>query len=235
MKKQDSIVLVCVMLGFLPFFLSDTLFTAYDSFNTHHGIIMSFLKFAVLATLGEVIGLRIKTGHYNQPGFGILPRAVVWGVLGLTIKFAFVVFANGVPIFLRYLGIESAVQAMQGGFSLTKFLTAFAISVSMNLIYAPIMMTTHKITDTHIMKTGGTLQGLFTPIAFGEHLINLNWTVQWHFVFKKTLPFFWIPAHTITFLLPAKYQVLFAALLGIALGVILAIASLKGKEPSPQH
>jgi hypothetical protein len=56
---------------------------------------------------------------------------------------------------------------------------------------------------------------------------NLNWDVQWNFVFKKTIPFFWIPAHTLTFILPADYQVLFAALLSIALGLILAFASLK--------
>jgi hypothetical protein len=42
-------------------------------------------------------------------------------------------------------------------------------------------------------------------------------------VFKKTIPFFWYPAHTITFLLPSEQRVLFAALLGIALGVLLAL------------
>jgi len=51
--------------------------------------------------------------------------------------------------------------------------------------------------------------------------------VQWGFVFKKTIPFFWYPAHTITFLLPGDTRVLFAALLGVALGVLLAIASHK--------
>jgi len=43
-------------------------------------------------------------------------------------------------------------------------------------------------------------------------------------VYKKTIPFFWIPAHTISFLLPAAYRTLFAALLGVALGLILTIA-----------
>jgi hypothetical protein len=48
-------------------------------------------------------------------------------------------------------------------------------------------------------------------------------------VFKKTIPFFWYPAHTVTFLLPSEQRVLFAALLGIALGVLLALSSKKGK------
>jgi hypothetical protein len=54
--------------------------------------------------------------------------------------------------------------------------------------------------------------------------------VQWNFVLKKTIPFFWIPAHTITFLMPADFRVLFAALLGIVLGVILAVANMKKTE-----
>ena len=40
----------------------------------------------------------------------------------------------------------------------------------------------------------------------------------------RTIPLFWIPAHTVSFLLPPDYQVLYAALLGVALGLILALA-----------
>jgi hypothetical protein len=173
--------------------------------------------------------LRIKTGKYNSPGFGILPRAIVWGFLGLTIKLAFVIFSSGTISFLSYMGFEKAGAVMQEGFSVSKLFVAFCISVFMNTIYAPVMMTLHKITDTHILNTGGTLSGLFTPIDFRGIITNLNWDVQWNFVFKKTIPFFWYPAHTITFLLPVDYQVLFAAILGIALGTILAMASLKGR------
>jgi hypothetical protein len=57
-------------------------------------------------------------------------------------------------------------------------------------------------------------------------LKKIDWQVMWGFVFKKTLPLFWIPAHTVTFLLPEMHRVLFAALLGIVLGTILAIAGL---------
>jgi len=98
----------------------------------------------------------------------------------------------------------------------------------MNIIYAPVMMTLHKITDTHIVNNGGTLSCLLKPIHFGNILASINWEVQWSFVFAKTIPYFWIPAHTITFLLPADFQVLFAAVLSVALGIFLAVASLKG-------
>lgn len=227
MKKNDLIVIVGCILFFLPFFLSPTVYNFYDTFNKDHGMITSFIKFAILATFGEVIGLRIRTGSYIQKGFGIIPRAIVWGILGLTIKLAFVVFAVGTPAFLSYIGVKEASTAMQSSMSLIKVLVAFCISATMNIIYAPFMMTLHKITDTHIVNNGGTLSGFFKPIKFGEIFTNLNWNVQWNFVFKKTIPFFWIPAHTITFLLPAEFQVLFAAILGIVLGVLLAIASQK--------
>jgi len=184
---------------------------------------MSFVKFSILATLGEIIGLRIKEKVYFKKGFGIVPRAIVWGFLGITIKMAFIIFAKGVPEFLIQIGLENINDEN----FLNKLIKAFSISASMNLIYAPIMMTLHKITDTHILYNNGKIMCIFKKIKFGEILINLNWSVQWNFVFKKTIPFFWIPAHTITFLLPAEYQILFAAILGIILGILLAIASLK--------
>ena len=223
-KKQDLIFWAIVALMFAPFFLSEKLFNFYLEFNQQHGLITAFIKFGVLATMGELIGLRIKKGYYYKKGFGVLPRMIVWGFLGLTIKMAFIIFVSGTPVFLEYSGFKGATQVIQQGFSLDKVLVAFCISAALNLIYAPVMMTFHKITDIHIIANGGTLKGLFKPIKFGEILVNLNWDIQWNFVFKKTIPFFWIPMHTITFLLPADFQILFAALLGIALGVILAIA-----------
>lgn len=227
MKKKDILFAGCVILCLLPFFLSDAVYTFYKTFNAEHGMIISFVKFAVLSTLGECIGLRISAGVYNRPGFGILPRALVWGLLGLGMKLAMTVFAGGVPIFLQSMGMENAQAVMGEPLSWTKVFVAFCISVTMNSIFAPVFMTLHKITDTHILQTGGTLRGFFTPIHMGEIMTNLNWRVQWGFVFKKTIPLFWFPAHTVTFLLPGDSQILCAALLGIVLGVLLAVAALK--------
>lgn len=36
-------------------------------------MVMSFLKFAILSTMGEMIGLRISTGVYINRTFGIIP------------------------------------------------------------------------------------------------------------------------------------------------------------------
>lgn len=227
MKRQDLYIILGAALLLSPFFLFENVYAFYTEFNKEHGLITAFIKFAVLATFGEALGLRIREGVYNRKGFGLLPRAVVWGFLGITIKVAFVIFASGTPVFLEYMGLENAEAILKGDLNGYKILVAFSISFAMNIIYAPVMMTFHKITDIHIINTGGTLSSLTKRIHFAEIFKNINWDVQWHFVFKKTIPFFWIPAHTVTFLLPPDFQVLFAAILGIALGSILAIASLK--------
>ncbi len=229
MEKKDWYFILLIMVLVCPFIFIKPVSDFYTTFNREHGMYMSFIKFAILATLGETIALRIRRGVYNEKGFGILPRILVWGFLGLAIKTAFVVFSAGTPAFLEYLGLAGASQAMKDGFSGEKLLVAFCISVALNTVFAPLMMTFHKITDIHILRNGGTLSGFVRPVPFAGILQEMNWDVQWNFVFGKTIPFFWIPAHTITFLLPAEYQVLFAAFLGLALGLILALAGMKGR------
>lgn len=226
----DLVFVIGVVAFFLPFFLFDKVFQAYYQLNLDHGLALSFVKFAILATLGEVIGLRIKTGNYFYKGFGLMPRALVWGFLGMTIYMAFAIFASGTPILLEKLGFADASGIILGDLSWKKLLVSFSIATVLNLFYAPLMMTFHKITDIHILETGGTLAGLFKGPDFARIFREINWDVQWNFVFKRTIPLFWIPAQTITFLLPEEYRVLFAAFLGIVLGILLAVAALMDRE-----
>ncbi len=228
MKKSDILFIILLLALFTPFFVNDAVYDWYKTFNSAHGMLMSFLKFAILSTLGEVLGLRINAGVYNRKGFGILPRMVVWGILGMGINMAMIIFSQGVPLFLEYMGISEASKLLPSPtVSIEKMWVAFAVSVAMNSIFAPVFMTFHKITDTHILQCGGSLKSLITPIPMTQIITGLNWNVQWNFVFKKTIPLFWFPAHTLTFMLPPEMRVLFAALLGIVLGVLLAIAARK--------
>jgi hypothetical protein len=225
MKRTDLYFIVAIAAIFLPFFLSAPLYEWYSTFNASHGMVMSFLKFGILSTLGEMLGCRISTGKYVTPTFGVLPRMVVWGFLGMGINMAMIIFSKGTPMFMQYMGMTNAVEAFTtDGFSMDKLWVALAVSVAMNTIFAPVFMTFHKVTDAHIAAHNGSLKALVTPIPMAERLATLNWQAQWGFVFRKTIPFFWYPAHTITFLLPAEQRVLFAALLGIVLGVLLAIS-----------
>jgi hypothetical protein len=239
MKRNDVffILIFCVIVTpFIPLpFLKG--FQENYLYNESQWIWTSFFKFALLATMGEVIGLRIKVGVYLKKGFGLIPRMMVWGFLGLTIKMAFVVFAAGVPALVeKYFWISGAkdsmvfkdvFEAFANGAGWTRVITAFFISAILNLFYAPVMMTFHKITDLHIVNNGGTLKGFLKPIAFGKIFQEINWNAQWNFVFKKTIPFFWIPMHTVTFLLASEYRITIAAFLGIVLGILLSVATPK--------
>ena len=57
MKKSDILFFLFIIKWFLPFFISDTIYEWYKSFNAIHGMVMSFVKFAILATLGDKIHL----------------------------------------------------------------------------------------------------------------------------------------------------------------------------------
>lgn len=108
MKKSDFVFLCIVLFIFTPFFLFPDLYKMYQQLNTNHGMCTSFFKFAILSTLGELLGLRISSGHYLQKGFGILPRALVWGIFGIGINMAFIIFSNGVLSLASYMGGKSS-------------------------------------------------------------------------------------------------------------------------------
>ena len=86
MKKGDFILIACVAVVAALFAIPQT--HCAEGFNwatAHHPYIMAFFKFAILATLGEMLALRIREGVYNKKGFGVAPRMIVWGFLGMAI------------------------------------------------------------------------------------------------------------------------------------------------------
>ena len=219
MNKNDKFVGLGVIAFLAPFFMFPALYAAFNQLTAEHAFFMSGVKFAVLATFGEVLGKRISSGSWSIKDFGVAPKMIVWFLLGVLIKMAFVVFAAGDPVVLSKFVSNPP-----------PLLVAISISLGLNLIFAPIFMTLHKITDMHIAAHDGKLSALLKPVDMAAMFSNINWQVHYGFVFKKTIPLFWIPAHTITFMLPANFQVLFAAMLGVALGVILALG---GKQKTP--
>ncbi|MFI3318853.1 MAG: hypothetical protein SNH88_06665 [Rikenellaceae bacterium] len=230
MKKTDLYLILFVLAITLPFALNEQIYGYYTWANSSFPYLLAALKFAILASLGEMIGLRIKSGNYTYEGFGLLPRAIYWGFYGAWIAMVMRAYSVGTPIMMEKLGFEGVAAAMSGGITPLKVVGAFGISVIMNTSLAPVFMTLHKITDSHIAAHHGSLRALITPIDMASALQNVNWQVQWSFVFKRTIPLFWFPAHTITFLLPPSMQVLFAALLSIVLGVLLSIAAVLAQK-----
>lgn len=224
MKRTDFVV-IAVMAGLIAVAANTPdLLPTYQAYTAEHGYILSFIKFAILATFGECVALRIVAGRYWRPGFGLLAKAVMWGFLGLFIKAGFTIFATGSPFLLGSMGLDIAAD---GGFT-DRLIIAFTTSVTLNTVFAPVLMVAHKVYDDHIDLHGGSLKSIIIPVNIRERMAAIDWSIMWGLVLKKTIPFFWIPAHTITFMLPPNMRIVFAAILGGVLGIILAFASLAG-------
>lgn len=201
---------------------------SYETLVQHYPILSSFIKFGVLATAGEALAHRIRMKKWPDHTFGLLPKAVAWGILGIIILFAFKIFSTGVP------ALCGTLLPLSGNSTIDMALIAFYISLFMNIIFAPVMMLSHRLIDIKIESNQGRFSSLMNPSPPIEDLFKaVSWEKMWGFVFKKTIPLFWIPAHTITFLLPQDWRILFAALLSIALGLILAFADERHTNRNP--
>ncbi len=165
---------------------------------------MGFLKFAALATFGEFVKIRRSTGKWDFGDW--LPKLVVWGAFGIWFAIIFPLFGAGTAAI-----IEKGLWPDFG-----PVFTAFSTSLFMNLLalYAWPMMLLHEYCNRVIEK-----RRFVSPAKFGEKLDKGAW---FRFI-PLTIVFFWLPAHTITFMLPEELRVLMAALLSTALGFILTI------------
>lgn len=191
-----------------------------------HPYVMGFGKFAVLATMGELLAIRIAGGKWKSPA-GLAYRSIIWGLIGVLIVLMFEVFSSGVAGALSK-GLLWSGDAVSG-----KIWAAFWISAIMNLAFAPAFMTLHRITDTYIDIIWGDKVPL-RDVGLSDVIGRIDWQGLVSFVVFKTIPYFWIPAHTLTFLLPPEYRVLMAAYLSIALGAILAYGKSRKSNGSKQ-
>ena len=167
---------------------------AYTQWVSQNPILSAMIQFGILGTLGEVLSHSIKNRKVSLPStwLQLFAKVIAWAILGVLIKAAFI----GMKGFVRAL-IEHQLlpQAFASG-----FLGAFSVSVVTNLLFGPQMMAFHRVEDNLILGQKG-FQGI---------------TKAW-----KTLIWFWIPAHTITFLLPADLQIGLAAAWSLVLGIIM--------------
>ncbi len=175
---------------------------------------MGFLKFAVLATAGELIATRMAKGAWKVPSY-VLGRAIVWGILGIGITYVMNVFTGGIAYMMYFK------QFLPGE---NVYLRAFYISATMNIAFGPTFMAAHKISDAwfDLMAQG-------KPHGISDAVKAVDWSRFVTFTVCKVIPIFWIPAHTITFMLPASYQVMMAAGLSVALGILLQLK----RHPKP--
>lgn len=188
-----------------------------------HPYIMGFVKVSILASMGELLAARIARGTYKKsPGF--IWKFVVWGFLGMAFVLVFDLFSTGVAGAMK----KGLIPSLQPESGLNALLLAFFTSALMNMIFGPAFMMLHRITDAYIDLGEGNLQRI-AAVRLSDATAKIDWQHFIGFVLLKTIPLFWIPAHTVMFLLPPEYRVLMAAFLSIALGVFLSLASNKNK------
>lgn len=182
-----------------------------------HPYLMGFVKVAILATMGELMALRIVTGEWKKP-VGLQYRAFVWGILGMAFVIVFDIFASGIAG-----AMNKALLPTTTNHGIDKVLFALFTSAFMNLAFAPTFMLFHRVTDTFIDLGEGKFNRI-TKVKLSDAIAKIDFHGFISFVVIRTIPIFWIPAHTVTFMLAPEYRVLMASFLSIAMGGILAFA-----------
>lgn len=176
-------------------------------------VLMGFAKFALLATMGELLGRRIVDGYWKITNIRILQRAFVWGFLGVIFTYVFPIYSAGVDLLVSANRLPVFADGMAHRVSI-----AFWKSFWINILFAFPFMTFHRVTDM-LIDRGQLLQ----KWPFMDVWNDINWKNMWGAV-APTIIWFWIPAHTITFSLPPVFRIIMAAGLSICLGGILSIA-----------
>lgn len=209
MRKGDFIWIITLS-AFAAILVVPSTREAFMAFTSSRPYMGGFVKFALLATMGDLLGARIVKGRYIIPP-GIIFRIVIWGIIGMMVSLVFTIFMEGAKAaqnsgLLPFKGVAAA--------------QAFFGSTVMNLTFGPMMMAFHKFTDLYAdAKFGGR-----EKVTLSRLVDRLDWHSLVEFSWVKTCIFFWIPAHTAVFMLPAQYRVLVSAFLSIALGLLLALA-----------
>ncbi|MBS4032839.1 MAG: hypothetical protein KGZ85_00120 [Ignavibacterium sp.] len=164
----------------------------YIDFVTAYPIISAIIQFSILGTLGDTVSYWIVKRKIFLP----------YDLKTLLLK---VIEWSILAVMIKYafIGFHGFVESLINNSYLPQFEgigKAFAISTSMNLQFGPFLVIMHRLMDN---------------IIAGEK----NWkNIDKGFY---SLLWFWIPAHTITFILPKEFQIGLAALWSLALGIIL--------------
>ena len=182
--------------------------------SSGHPMIMGFVKFTLLATVGELIACRITLKCWSLPEL-FAARAVIWGILGAVLALMLKLYSGGVAALLE-TGVLPGAESL--------FVKAAATSIFMNVTFGPVMMAFHKMTDKCLELQGSNAAGGRIKLPSLDDIVDaVDWKIFYSFIVLRTIPFFWFPAHTVTFMLPAEYQTIMAAFLSMALGIILSL------------
>ncbi|MDP2174170.1 MAG: hypothetical protein Q8M98_07145 [Candidatus Cloacimonadaceae bacterium] len=174
--------------------LIEHMLTGYLDWVRAMPILSAMIQFAILGTFGEVISKWIVRKSFKFPfSFGI----TLWKMV------VWAILAVGIKYaFKGYIGFVGHLEELGMLPPLSKLGKAFTISAMMNLQFGITLVLAHRVLD-NIMEKQKNWAGLHKGIY------SLIW--------------FWIPAHTATFMLPDVYRIGLAALWSLVLGLLLGI------------
>jgi hypothetical protein len=151
--------------------------------------VLAFIKFAILGTAGELAAKLISKRKLVL--WQIFYSMLVWGVLGVLIKFVFTGFHGFTENLIAYGYLPEGTISV-----------AFFTSLFTNAMFGPWIVILHRLFDNLPNKTFSVPR---------EGLKGAMLTLVW----------FWIPAHTVTFALDKDWQITLAAIWSFVLGLIL--------------
>ena len=166
-----------------------------------HPILMAIVQFAILGTFGEVVSKWIIKKKIHSPFQVkmILWKMIVWAILAVCIKYAFVGIIGFVDALIDH-------KMLPEFFAKAGFARAFSISFLINIQFGLFLVIFHRVLD-NLVLTDKNWKGLH------KGMLSLLW--------------FWVPAHTVTFMLPKVYQIGLAAMWSVMLGIILGFFNRK--------
>ncbi len=157
-----------------------------------HPITTAMAQFALLGTLGEMASKWLGARRFFSP-FGT--RGTVLRMLGWAFLAVCIKYAfTGFVAFIDGL-VAHGLLPETGALG-----RAFAVSLAMNLQFGPFLVIAHRLIDNAI-------DGRPNWANLDKGLLSLLW--------------FWVPAHTVTFLMPLELRIGLAAVWSLALGLIL--------------
>jgi len=164
----------------------------YIALVTEHPISTAMAQFAVLGTLGEMASKWVVARRFFTP---FNAGATLLKMLEWSLLAVCIKYA--------FTGFNGFVDILTGHGLLPELGRggrAFAISFFMNLQFGPFLVIAHRLLDNIVARKSNWAR-------LDKGLLSLLW--------------FWIPAHTMTFMLPKPFQIGLAALWSVVLGLLL--------------
>ena len=161
----------------------------------------AMIQFAILGTFGDVLSKWMQKGKVYRP--------YKFDIIALKMLERAILAVTIKYAFVGFLGFVENLGAHHMLPELNRFGKAFSISVFMNIQFGIFLVIFHRFLDNLIAKQNNW-----------KHIEKSLFSLVW----------FWIPAHTLTFMLDKPYQIGLAAVWSVVLGFILGYYNREIKE-----